>query len=128
LNKAEALRQVIRDNSERNFQYGEWDCCQFVCNLIEAATGKNPALEYTYCSESGAYRYIDQSNGLGNIASRALGEPVGKDELTIGDIALLKLPKVGEVLGAICHDGAACVTEAGFLKAHMKYVKYGWVL
>jgi hypothetical protein len=40
------LDVFLRENGNRRFKYGEWDCCLFVASAIEAMTGVDPAQKY----------------------------------------------------------------------------------
>ncbi len=126
--KAANLRLVLRDNSYETFKWGEWDCCQFACKLIELARGFNPAEEFNYMSEIGANNYIEHAGGLSAIAERFLGPPIPMTKLTVGDLVIADIPIAGEVLCALAHHSLACIMERGFVEFPTQYARHGWVL
>ena len=117
----------------RPFSYGDHDCCLFAANVVEAMTGVDPATEWRgrYCSKRGAYQFIQELGGLGKLVSSVFGEPVCRNQVHKGDLALMEIVGVDgkeEVALGVC-TGTICYVarhETGVLTVRRDCMLYGW--
>lgn len=63
------LAAFLELNQYRKFQYGEWDCCLFVCDAIQAMTGVDVAEWFrgTYSDRISACRRIKEFCGKASL-------------------------------------------------------------
>lgn len=112
---------------DRNdFQYGITDCCQFASHVVKEITGEDHAAKFQYGSEEEAQRIIEEHNGLVGLISSLLGEP-NKSEKD-GDVCVLFIPSIGELLGVRYKDNVVCITEKGLKAVEYKYVIAEWAI
>ncbi len=66
--KYKKLNEYVLNNAYKNFKWGEWDCCLFVVDYLEAITGKDYALLFRgkYDTKEGAYESL-KKQGFANI-------------------------------------------------------------
>lgn len=83
----------------RPWQWGESDCCQFVGAYIEHLTGINPARQFLYSDEDGAFAVINEYGGLQNLVTHFLGEPTSKGRH--GMVAMVGRP---QLMGVVYRD------------------------
>lgn len=113
------------NNWERaDFQYGTIDCCQFASHIVKEITGEDLASRFKYESEEEAYKIIDKYNGLVGLVSSLLGPPTEAKE--DGDVCVLFIPSIGELLGVRYKSDVVCITEKGLKGVENKYVIAGW--
>lgn len=64
------LDVFLRQQADRNFQYGDFDCCLFVCDAIEVMTGIDPAagLRGEYGSVRSAAELMKVTCGAASVA------------------------------------------------------------
>ena len=67
------LENFLRTHQNRPFEYGNWDCCLFVCDAIASMTGVDLAADYrgTYSTRAGALRAIREQLGTRSIQAVA---------------------------------------------------------
>lgn len=125
--KAQSLLRVAGRWRARPFEYGVADCCQFARDLVREATGVDYGREWTYASEEEAEVIIEQHGGLEGLVSRYLGEPVGPDDLEVGDLCLVKAPGF-ESLAAKSGQVAYMPSRAGVRAVSSHRIAKGWAL
>lgn len=71
-----SLDELIRKNEKTPFKYGDFDCCLFVCDAIQAMTGVDVAADFRgkYQSEIGAAKFMLKFAGVRGIAEMVAGE------------------------------------------------------
>lgn len=99
---ASRLEVFLHAQQRRQFHYGEWDCCLFVCDGIRAMTGTDPAAHFRghYGSAKGAIAMMREMYGLrsvGDLVSAVAAEH-GMVEVPVararrGDVVLVKRPR-----------------------------------
>lgn len=101
-----ATRLEVYLREPREFHYGAWDCCLFVCDAIRVMTGVDPALAFR-----GKYDSAKAARLLGSVkaVSEAVAARYGMPEVSIrharrGDVALIKRGR-DYSLGLIALDG-----------------------
>ncbi len=67
------LDEFLRAHQGRAFEYGNWDCCLFVCEAIIAMTGVDLAAPYRgkYSNRAGALHAISEQLGTASILAVA---------------------------------------------------------
>tara|TARA_R110000772_G_scaffold137162_4_gene246028 strand:- start:1923 stop:2315 length:393 start_codon:yes stop_codon:yes gene_type:complete len=111
---------------KNDFEYGTTDCCQFASHVVKSITGEDYAANFQYGSEEEARKIIEEHNGLVGLISSLLGEPnqTEKD----GDVCVLFIPSIGELLGVRYKDDVVCITEKGLKAIEYKYVIAEWAI
>ena len=109
-----------------DFNYGRTDCCQFASHVVKEITGEDHASKFEYRSEEEARKIIEEHNGLVGLISSLLGEP-NKTEKD-GDVCVLFIPSIGELLGVRYKDDVVCITEKGLKAIEYKYVIAEWAI
>ena len=125
--KAQSLLRVAGRWRARPFEYGVADCCQFARDLVREATGVDYGREWTYASEEEAEGIIEQHGGLEGLVSRYLGEPVGPDDLEVGDLCLVQAPGF-EMLAAKSGQGAYGPSRKGIVMVQSHRIAKGWAI
>lgn len=66
--KYKKLNEYVLDNAYKRFEWGEWDCCLFVADYLEAVTGKDYAYIFRgrYGTQKGAYKALKEQ-GFANV-------------------------------------------------------------
>ena len=98
-----SLSEVIREWSDKPFEYGTADCCQFVGAVVEEVTGNNPMDGFSYTDQRGAESAID-----GDLQARiteVLGDPIPVSQAKNGDVLMIDMD--GKPLVAIMLGGQA---------------------
>ena len=111
---------------KNDFQYGSTDCCQFASHVVKEITGEDHAAKFEYGSEEEAQRIIEEHNGLVGLISSLLGEPSKADK--DGDVCVLFIPSIGELLGVRYKGNVVCITEKGLKAVEYKYVIAEWAI
>lgn len=64
-----ALSAYLAEHEKTRFRYGQWDCCLFACDAIQAMTGVDVAAYYrgAYRDRRGALRAIAERTGVASI-------------------------------------------------------------
>lgn len=99
----EILEQQFVNAREREFAWGDFDCCRFAAETVDAITGEDflARLSEKYHDERTAIAYIKKSKGIRAAVTKFLGEPVEKWAMARrGDVCLIPT-EIGEGLG-IC--------------------------
>ena len=106
------LNEFFRISVDREFKWGEHDCCLFACDAILALTGVDPGKEFRgiYTTEAGAFRLMKKKcgGGLKEMATK-VAAVVGLEEIPLkfaqrGDVALIKT-ETGYSLGVVGLNG-----------------------
>jgi hypothetical protein len=112
------LDSFLTRNQHRSFRYGQWDCCLFVCDAIEAMTGTDPAARFRgrYHSLAGARKAIQDATGSKSL--RAIVEHItaslGMPEIPVllatrGDVVLIPR-RTDYLLGIVGLNGRDIMT------------------
>tara|TARA_Y100000114_G_scaffold77252_1_gene70953 strand:- start:565 stop:987 length:423 start_codon:yes stop_codon:yes gene_type:complete len=125
------LHNYLRDNRDRDFKWGDWDCCVFADGAIHSISGVHVIPEeLKWTNESDAMESIQKygrtfANAIKK-AARASGlEPIDNAQITAGDLCVY-MNDNEEVCG-IC-DGYALVSpaEQGYAFNRCDTVRIAW--
>lgn len=111
---------------KKDFKYGSTDCCQFASHVVKEITGEDHAAKFAYGSEEEAQKIIAEHNGLVGLISSLIGEPTKAEK--DGDVCVLFIPSIGELLGIRYKDDVVCITEKGLKAVEYKYVIAEWAI
>ena len=127
------LEAQIKDAAGREFVWGEFDCCLWACDVIEAMTGRDPAQTFRgkYKSKRGAYGQLKRQYGGGvREAAEAIFEYLGFREVPKtfaqrGDVVLVTTPD-GDALAI--WTGTYCVlpSPTGLTRLGIEDVLRAW--
>lgn len=123
---ANKLLSSLNSWEKGDFEYGATDCCQFASHVVKEITGEDHASKFEYGSEEEARKIIEEHNGLVGLISSLLGEP-NKTEKD-GDVCVLFIPSIGELLGVRYNGNVVCITEKGLKAVEYKYVIAEWAI
>ena len=124
---AKVVLELMSRRSSMHFAIGGGhDCCSLAREAVRLRTGRDPAPELTYSDQDSALAILKQHGGLDGLLRHVLGEPVPPAELGMADIALVRLPLVGELVGVICRQGAIVPMPVGLDVAPARCVVHGW--
>lgn len=126
MTRYEAVRAAVRKFEDAPFDYGAFDCCEFVREVATLYRGHDPAPELIYMSEREANQIIAEAGGLSELMTYVFGDPVEVEDTETGDAVKLKLPKVGEMMGVRVPDGILVPVMRGLIKANLRYALEGW--
>lgn len=131
------LQQYLLRSLSKPFAYGEFDCCLFVADAVEAMTGTDLAAEfrgkYHSCDEALSLRqaYTRGKGSLRSFVTKALREQ-GLEEIPFtlaqrGDIVLILRAK-DYSLGVVDLSGREVVAaaEEAFLRLPLNLAVRGW--
>jgi hypothetical protein len=130
------LDRFIRDNRERPFAYGSFDCCLFVCDAIQVMTGVDVAAEFRgrYHSRTEALRRVREATGVSSVrrvveyvTSRHGMISVPVLYLGRGDVALIQRAR-DYSLGLVAFDGQRVIVagRAGLEWIPLRLAVLGW--
>lgn len=107
------ITNYLRDNKERKFAWGEFDCCLFACDIIMLCGGDDFAKEVrgSYSTEMGSKRVLKKHFGTIEDAFGSLPE-IGFNFCQRGDLTLFDTDK-GEVMAMKWVDGYIAVSDQG---------------
>lgn len=110
----ERLTAVLSHSFERKFQYGDFDCCLFACECIEAVTGEDLSLGLrgTYGDSIGAALAMRRAFG-GGVPEIASGVAMRSDVPEIVPI----FASMGDIVLAYGNEGPALGVCLGELVA-----------
>jgi len=126
MTRFEAVKAAVRKFEDSPFEYGAFDCCEFVREVATLYRGQDPAPELIYMNEREAIQIIAEAGGLSELMTYVFGTPVKADDAEVGDALKLKLPKTGEVMGVRVPDGALVPVMRGLMKVDLRYALEGW--
>lgn len=126
MTRYEAVRAAVRKFEDAPFDYGAFDCCEFVREVATLYRGHDPAPELIYMNEREANQIIAEAGGLSELMTYVFGDPVEVEDTETGDAVKLKLPKVGEMMGVRVPDGILVPVMRGLIKANLRYALEGW--
>ena len=72
-NWATLLYQAIEDRTDSRFVWGEFDCCLFAAECVEAITGVNVMPDVKYKNQKEAVEVIQSNGGLSAMVTSILG-------------------------------------------------------
>lgn len=108
------VAQYIEAVKDRPFEWGRWDCCQFVAEWIKEATGTDYRDQFPkYTGESDAREIIGSSGGLVSLVSSCLAR-IHPAHARKGDIVLSR-DESGAALGICIGVQSAHVSETGIV-------------
>jgi len=126
MTRYEAVRATVRAYQDAPFDYGSFDCCEFLRQVAIRYRGKDPAPSLIYEDEEGANHIITEHGGLPGLMTAVFGNPIQPDDAQVGDAVLLRLPKTGTVMGVKVPDGALVPVNRGLWKVPLRYALQGW--
>ena len=126
MTRYEAVKAAVRKFEDAPFEYGAFDCCEFVREVATLYRGADPAPELMYMTEREAMQIIAEAGGLSELMTYVFGQPIAAEDADVGDALKLKLPKTGEVMGVRVPDGALVPVMRGLLKVDLRYALEGW--
>jgi len=126
MTRYEAVRTAVRKFEDAPFDYGAFDCCEFVREVATLYRGADPAPELIYMNEAEAEYLIADFGGLSSLMTYVFGDPISAEDTEVGDALKLKLPKTGEIMGVRVPDGALVPVMRGLLKVNLRYASEGW--
>jgi hypothetical protein len=127
-NWAMRLEGFLQKNAARPFQYGEWDCCLFVCSAIDAMTGTDPGWEFRgkYDSAKTARRFGKVEKIAETVTARYGMKEVQPGFAQRGDLVMIKR-SWDRSLGIISVSGLITVVgEQGLILATRQDVVRAW--
>lgn len=121
------LSDFIESRRQRDFLWGERDCCLFACDAVQVVTGHDPAKRWRglYASEKGARRLLRDNGGVIGLAIIAFGAPVSAANAGRGDVVLIDTPD-GEALGVCLGSVSAAQGKAGIVFNPISAAKAAW--
>jgi hypothetical protein len=126
MTRYEAVKTAVRKFEDAPFEYGGFDCCEFVREVATLYRGADPAPELVYMNEADAEYLIADFGGLSSLMTYVFGDPISAEDTEVADALKLKLPKTGEVMGVRVPDGALVPVMRGLLKVDLRYAIEGW--
>ena len=126
MTKYEAVKAAVRKFEDAPFEYGDFDCCEFVREVATLYRGADPAPELVYMNEREALFLIEEAGGISELMTYVFGDCVPVEDTETGDALKLKLPKTGEVMGVRVPDGALVPVMRGLLRVDLRYALEGW--
>ncbi len=117
--------QVIHKYAGKRFEYGRSDCCLFVGEMIEAATGVNPMIGFAYKNKSQATALIKQHGDIEAAITSALGKQIDVDKAVDGDVVTIDT-RLGAT-AAIIYDGRIVArTPTGLMNYPKSWASKAW--
>ena len=129
------LEAVFKEWSQKDFVWGESDCCIFASDCVEAMTGKNLYSVYLskgkkYKSKEEAEKCLSEYSGdLKSCWSGLLGEAKLPLLAKRGDVVLAKLPNGDELAGVVDLSGRyikAVKEKGGTVNLPLKWGVCSW--
>lgn len=115
------MHQVIDQNLNRSFAWGEWDCCIFAMSCL--CPDRLDVLVDQYDTEEGAIEKIDELGGLDQAVSDFGGTEVDINYVQNGDLIKLQ----GQPTLGIANAGnILCVTANGMKSYRMSIAEKAW--
>lgn len=122
------LSEFFNRAAEARFSYGRLDCCKFTSSAIEAMTGADVSVGFSYSTEKQALALIRKYGSIGKLA-QAIADRFGLESVPVkkarrGDAVLVE-HNGREMLGVVSLRGDMAVlkTKNGLL--HVSLVRYG---
>lgn len=85
------LQAAIAARQHRPFEWGRHDCCLFVCDCIEAMTGRDPAADVRgYSTDREAARLVRELGGMRSIGGQRFGAEIAPGLAQVGDVGLVE--------------------------------------
>ncbi len=126
MTRFDAVKTAVRKFEDSPFQYGAFDCCEFVREVATIYRGQDPAPDLVYVSEREAMQIIAEAGGLSELMTYVFGPPVSPEETETGDALKVKLPKTDDVMGVRVPEGALVPVMRGLMKVDLRYALEGW--
>ena len=124
--KSHALLEFLAEWQGRAFDFGATDCCQFARALVRKISGVDHGSEWVYNTFDEAQRILDDHGGLEPLISQYLGASVPLDQLTIGDLCLIRGPWEFEMMAARSARGAYAPSSQGVVYIAEHRIQCGW--
>lgn len=87
-NWATLLYDAIEARIDSRFIWGEFDCCRFAAECVEAITGTNVMPDLHYTNQEEAIEIIQSSGGLSKMVTDILGQPLFPLMASRGDVVM----------------------------------------
>lgn len=122
------LAAFVRARMATPFAWGVNDCALFAADAVAAITGVDLAADLRgYTSAHAANSLLLARGGLSEIATRALGAPVGISQVRDGDLALVMQAPRRTALGVcVSHNLVAGPGGAGLQTAPRSLALMAW--
>lgn len=122
-----ALFSHIESAKEKEFSWGEHDCCLFAADCCIALCGKDPAQAYrgTYTTATGAKRALTKNHGSIEAAFDAVFERVDTAFAQRGDVVVFE-SELGLTAGIQGVDGVVWSVSLNGLAILKPEVKTAW--
>ncbi len=134
--RAAQVRMVINKHCDKPFQYGKWDCCQFINDVAIAIRGVDFSTRFpSYKGIDNASVLLEEHGGVEGIATMCLGKPSmeqrtmeGLRKLSVGDCVSVYIhPLIGLLLGIWDGtDGVFIKTDGGVIRINDSHVSKAW--
>lgn len=126
----ERLAAFLAARTETAWEYGQHDCCAFVCDAVKAQTGIDPAgLVRPYSGRDGARRILTEYGGVvGVVAARmaAHGCPeIAPGYAGRGDVAVIEA-EGGETCGIVEERTVVAAASPGLARHPRTSIKRAW--
>ena len=121
-----SIEQVIEEWQSKPFEWGTYDCCQFVGACIEDATGDNLAKLVDYGSQRDVVEMMEDAGGLDVIVSTVLGDPVDREPRD-GDVVMVECAG-DDIVGFVWNGVILIRTMNGLVDWPLNEVKAVWAL
>ena len=84
------LDELVRNLSCRQYEWGAFDCCTLVGDVVLAITGVDPIADVRgkYSTEQGAYRILARLGGMEAAWAARLGPPIALGFAQAGDVGI----------------------------------------
>ena len=102
------------ENYDRPFEYGTFDCCQFVSACVNEMKGKNPMSIFDYENEAEAYKIINRFGSLIEAIDDTLGADARTDDPQDGDVSVHDSP-LGQLAGIVYRGRCVVKTKSGIM-------------
>lgn len=111
------------------FDWRAFNCCHFAAGWVKLCTGEDYmlGLPETATPLEAARLKIRLGGSLLAAVSARMGEPVGADEATLGDLVLVSAGDA-ELLGIHTGAGIVCLDQTGFLNLPESVATHAWKL
>lgn len=122
------LERFVYAQQGREFRYGIFDCCLFVCGAIEAMTGVNPAREFlgAYSTRREARKLLAAAGGISAIAKRHGMTELPVSKARRGDVLAMKNMQLALV--ALNGKDALVVVESGLIAVPARIAIGAWAV
>ena len=126
MTRFQAVKAAVRKFEDAAFDYGSFDCCEFVREVAKEFRGEDPAPHLYYEDEAGALQIIQEHGDLSGLMTSIFGDPIAPEDAEVGDALKMDLPKAGVIMGVKVPDGALVPVMRGLWKVPARYALEAW--